>query len=249
MSNSYQEDKKARIEAMKTIKVKQSQTVPTKTQEKLAYTPQTPKEKWENYWYHYKYHTIVSAFLIITVVTITVSILAKKKPDISMLIVSENNFKGSEKIVSDGLEKILVDYNNDGEILSEIIPIQIEGENTTGISAQELQINHSKMIAIMTKGDNFLYLVDDTSYKQLTEMGVVFKDLSGLSTSKRVNKDKYDLTDSNFCKELKLDNVFDNMYLCLADFDRYDKKFKNKKKNINQFNYEKDLFIKITELD
>lgn len=248
MSNSYQEDKKARIEAMKAKKVKQAQTVPTKTQEELAYIPQTSKEKWENYWYHYKYHTIVSVLLIIAVVSIIVSISTKKKPDISMLIVSENNFKGSEKIISDGLDKILVDYNDDGKIISEIIPVQIEGENTTGISPQELQINHSKLIAMISKGDNFLYLIDETSYEQLTEMGVKFKDLSKLSTSKRVNKDKFDLTNSNFSKELKLDKVFDNMYLCLADFDSYDEKFKTKKKNINQFNYEKDLFVKIIEL-
>ncbi|MBP0989877.1 MAG: hypothetical protein J5874_01680, partial [Oscillospiraceae bacterium] len=49
--------------------------------------PKTFKEKWENYWYHYKFRTIVGIFVAVAAILLIKDIFFKPKYDIELTYV------------------------------------------------------------------------------------------------------------------------------------------------------------------
>ncbi len=80
----------------------------------------TFKQKWSNYWYHYKWHTFGVLFVIILIAGFVMTASFKKEPDLYMVymsnsIISEDN---QEKIKSGFVKDGAVgDVDKDGEVL------------------------------------------------------------------------------------------------------------------------------------
>lgn len=75
--------------------------------------------KWiENFWYHYKWHTIIALFFAVLLIVLIVQIAGREKYDISVI------YCGPEKLDGEDLEKISAafseimdeDYNGDGKM-------------------------------------------------------------------------------------------------------------------------------------
>ncbi|MBQ7386994.1 MAG: hypothetical protein IJW03_02390 [Clostridia bacterium] len=86
--------------------------------------PMSPKEKIENFWYHYKWHTIVGAVVVITLCIVVLQMC--KKPDYDAYIMYAGDYKISN-MSEDGdlphyqrvlasLKKVVDDENGDGKI-------------------------------------------------------------------------------------------------------------------------------------
>ena len=54
-------------------------------QDQYLETPKTLKQRWENFWYHYKWHSIVALFLVAVILICTLQTCARKDPDFVML--------------------------------------------------------------------------------------------------------------------------------------------------------------------
>ena len=79
-------------------------------------------------------------------------------------------------------------------------------------------------------GEDYLFMVNDFGYDSLKNMSATFVDLSQYSDSSNVTGDKYLLNGTNLMKELGLDGLKDNMYLCFLDISAYQDKVKNNEK-------------------
>ncbi len=75
--------------------------------------------KWiENFWYHYKWHTIITLFFAVLLVVLIVQIVGREEYDISAIYSGPVQLDGGdlEKISSAFAEIIDEDYNGDGKI-------------------------------------------------------------------------------------------------------------------------------------
>ena len=51
--------------------------------------PKTPKGKWDNYWYHYKWHTLGAIAVVVVLAVLIVQMVTKNEPDYTLNIVTE----------------------------------------------------------------------------------------------------------------------------------------------------------------
>ena len=99
-------------------------------------TQMTFVQKLENYWYHYKWHTLFGIFMLIIFSVCITQCAGKTEPDAMVLYAGrlKNMITPSEDYREPSFESIMrEDYNGDGEKIAEvfqlIIPIaQIDGE-------------------------------------------------------------------------------------------------------------------------
>ncbi len=79
----------------------------------------TFKQKWANYWYHYKWHTFGAIFALVLVVGFIISSSLKKEPDLCVVYMSNSLISeaNQEKIKSGFVKDGAVgDVDKDGEI-------------------------------------------------------------------------------------------------------------------------------------
>lgn len=87
-------------------------------------TVMSPKEKLENFWYHYKWHTIVCAVVIVIAVIVLSQLLTKPKYDAHILYAGDTKILNTsidgdlphyQRLLS-SLKKVVGDENDDGSI-------------------------------------------------------------------------------------------------------------------------------------
>lgn len=90
-------------------------------------TIRTPFTEWlANYWYHYKWPTIISFFVAITVIICLVQCSNVQKNDSLVLYAGNYDMTyGEVQGVKDALEEVVGDYNEDGEREVELVNLFI----------------------------------------------------------------------------------------------------------------------------
>jgi len=250
MSLESQRDKQAKIDKVKSIQVKKSENSDEQVYEKVEpILPKTFIERLANYWYHYKIHTIAGMFLLIILVAFILNIFTTDKFDIRLIIVSEKTFSGSNSFVQEALIGYLPDYDGNGESKIAVTNILLDISGKSDVDPRALEADRAKLLATTSDNQSFLYLLDANSYKELVDIGVVFKDLSEVASNSHILKDKYELKGSKINAKIGLNNMVDDMYLCLVDFDKFDEKAKNKIKVKNEYENQKAFLQKLIELD
>lgn len=77
-------------------------------------------KKAENFWYHYKWHTIVAIFVVIVVTVCTVQLFSRTEYDVYILYAGGESFgKSSEnneyELINDALRIVTEDFDKNGE--------------------------------------------------------------------------------------------------------------------------------------
>ena len=139
----------------------------------------TVKQKLENYWYHYKWHTIVALFLIFAITISVLQFCSKTEYDAYLMYAGPYDATVSEtRDIVSSLESVSDDYNGDGEInigflnLFMMTSKQIEERNAvgdgytvntklvsdnTGVFHQEIQTGEVVIFLLDPSWFDFLY--------------------------------------------------------------------------------------------
>ena len=166
--------------------------------------------KWfENFWYHYKWHTIITLFVVIVVTICTLQICRREKYDVHILYAgSENVLSGSsETFDSDfqtlhkSINEAVEDFDGNGKISStlealymlsdaERLAIEAEledkkanGEGSYELNYTQLSENNATFRDRITYSDVYVFLISEPLYKtyQTTaEDTPMFASLKGL---------------------------------------------------------------------
>lgn len=107
--------------------------------------PKGFKQKWENYWYHHKFETLVALFLVASVLVLGIDFVRKKDPDMVIAYVSEAYGDAMQfRYVEDSFEHIVGDINGDGleKINYRFMVIRKTFMDSYGLS-QEQNFNYS----------------------------------------------------------------------------------------------------------
>ena len=83
----------------------------------------TFKEKAENYWYHYKWHTLVGIFFLVVAIMIVSSVLDKEEPDVLMYYGGPAYFSdGAIGSIEEAFQQVMTeDANGDGKKMAQLI--------------------------------------------------------------------------------------------------------------------------------
>lgn len=123
--------------------------------------PKTAKGKWENFWYHYKWTTIIVAFVVIVASVMFYQILSKDDPDYVIVLGTQNSVSDEQTHrLADELEKYGRDIDGDGKVEVQIEPISLSG------NTQYSMVGKQKLLAHFSAGDVMFYIFDKQSYDE-----------------------------------------------------------------------------------
>ncbi len=142
-------------------------------------------EKLSNFWYHYKWHTIVVAFVLVVAIVLTAQFCTREKYDIYILYAGDRAISNSS---SDGdvpervkflnsFGSIISDFDGDGRVNvgfkslyapdeEELARLEAEGKDT----ADNLRYNDSKTLDSLIAGsDYYLLFLDYAVFERLAQ--------------------------------------------------------------------------------
>jgi len=207
--------------------------------------PKTRKEKFDNFWYHYKLVVFAVLFVVVIVLVWLINLLNKPVYDATFLIISEKSFSGSESLIQSPLKSFAKDVNGDGEIKIDVQSFQLAVKADSEMTPQMQEMTYAKVIGRISDRKDFVFMLDEDGYEDLKSIGFEFEDISSFTGSDTPQGDKYYLKGTKLSEKMELYGVVNNMFLCFVDFDSYSDSLKNseemQKQHQNQWNYFKAL--------
>lgn len=140
--------------------------------------PETPKGKWENFWYHYKWVTLGTLFAVIVATIMIVQAATKPRYDYTICIALPQEL--SSQMV-ERLEKEFAavgkDQNGDGEVKVSVQIVNISNK----LSADQQTANSASLSAKLMTRDVYLFAFGVEYYEQtlspMVQDGSFFKEL------------------------------------------------------------------------
>ncbi len=127
--------------------------------------PRTPKAKWENFWYHYKWAFLGTIFGVLALAVIIVQMATVNRADYHLILVTEYALLDTQL---DPLEQTLAQYgrdlDGDGEVEVQILHrfMGQEGSTERANNTQALQAN-------LIAGDVMLFIWEPAYYEDFMQ--------------------------------------------------------------------------------
>ncbi len=126
--------------------------------------PKTPRGKLENYWYHYKWHTVAVAAIVVILSVIIGQIVTRDDPDYNLTLVTKSFVTDTAKLkLESELAGFGRDIDGDGKVEVRIDAIILSDDAQMGYA------NKQKLIAQLAAGDTMFYIFDKPSYEENIE--------------------------------------------------------------------------------
>lgn len=134
----------------------------------------------DNFWYHYKWHSLIAAFLIFTVTVCTVQMCRKESYDMHILYAGGHSFQRNSE---DGdypeytkakttLKSFISDYDGNGEVDFSLRDLFIPNEeDMKGMSESQFQLAYNDreiMKSLMLSSDYYLCFFSAEAYDSFT---------------------------------------------------------------------------------
>lgn len=225
-------------------------------EKKVEVKPITFGEKWSNYWYHYKIHTIAAVLGVLLVAFFVRDMVTKEKYDISIMAIT-NTANYVMEYPDEALESwssCIEDINHDGkqnvsietviidQDQAEVYGLDEGGETKTTNVEDPNQVMAYTVRYQASLGEvmHNVYLLDQENYDTLVENEVKFVDLSQYSASANVDGDKYYVKDNPLFADF---SNKDELILVVRDV-AYSSK-SDKEKYVQQFEDDLEVVKKI----
>ena len=222
--------------------------------------------KWlDNFWYHYKWVTLVTAFFTVTLLIIIIQMITKTNPDSNILyggpaVLTANQTKEIENAFNALLPE---DFNGDGEKITSLQAITLmtkeqiakaeaeaaENSSVFVYNPQSLENNKTSFSTQLFSGEYVICLIDPEQYKNAYKAGG-FAPLSELFGENNIPEYAYDdcallLSETNFSKFFTAMSVFpDDTLICVRKLSSVSA-IKGKSKAEREYNNQLRLFYSI----
>ena len=222
--------------------------------------------KWlDNFWYHYKWVTLVTAFFTVTLSIIIIQMITKTNPDSNILyggpaVLTANQTKEIENAFNALLPE---DFNGDGEKITSLQAITLmtkeqiakaeaeaaENSSVFVYNPQSLENNKTSFSTQLFSGEYVICLIDPEQYKNAYKAGG-FAPLSELFGENNIPDYAYDdcallLSETNFSKFFTAMSVFpDDTLICVRKMSSVSA-IKGKSKAEREYNNQLRLFYSI----
>ena len=185
--------------------------------------PKTFKEKWKNYWYHYKLTTWVSVVCAIFCAWLIKDIFFGTKYDLNVVSATKYAFSAVNEDIPGDLVKYLSDYNGDGKVNALYDEMTLDYAEDTNLDPQTNAVNMQKFMAVLASGQELVFIMDQGVYDSLmssenTDDSIdVFVNLEELypDQSDIVKGDKLILNGTRLGKRMGMNRVDEDIFLCV----------------------------------
>lgn len=126
--------------------------------------PKTPRERFQNFWFYYKWWVLaIAAFAVLVGVTLWQT-LTTPQPDVQVVLVTKDVLdEEAVKGLASSLTSFADDLNGDGRVLVDVENLalaQYVGGTTYGMA----ETNTQKLMAYFVSADAMFYIFDDPCY-------------------------------------------------------------------------------------
>lgn len=217
--------------------------------------------KWlDNYWYHYKWVTIVCLFVALLVVITTVQLVNKEEKDIGIVYLGPSAISGEQASeIEFAFEQIMSsDYNGDGTKSAQLTffnyytdeqyeeKVEQAKKDETFFSYDLSTRNETlrQLNTLMSTGETVICLLDESVYQTLVEQDAFVSLQSVLGYSPEFALDEFSVRigDTDFGKYYTAFDCIDpDTRLCICDYPQ-NTYFMNKKAIEKTYSYNKRAF-------
>lgn len=157
--------------------------------------PQTPKAKLQNFWYHYKWHSIVAVIVVIAILICSLQLCGRKKYDAYILYAGSRTIgrtasDGDAEIVTmnSSLNRIAEDFDGNGKILVNFTNYYFltpeEAANTPDLNDALLASDQKALSSVLEHSEYYLMFISVGVYEQYHKVGdeELFIDLTSFAS-------------------------------------------------------------------
>lgn len=168
-----EEQRRARQEFLELKKMQSGEMKAPPKPSEVAIVPKTPKEKWDNFWFQYKWYVVAIVATVAVLAVLIAQCATKTEYDLKAVYFTYTTALDAQtEGIADNLKKYAEDTNGDGEINVQVVNVSFS--NTTGDSQYRYTML-SKLQAMLAGDENaMLYITDSETYEyinSLTESG------------------------------------------------------------------------------
>ena len=182
--------------------------------------PKTFKEKWNNYWYHYKGATWGTVIVVVLISWMIKDIFFGPEYDLTVTSATKYALSALNSELTEDLTAYAEDYNGDGKTditFDEImVSFSADDENT---DMQTNAINMQKLMAVFAGGEDLLFIMDQDAYDYICgdEEGI-FVDLSEVFPNiDIIEGDKLILNETSLGQKTYMNVLDEDIFLCVRD--------------------------------
>ena len=177
--------------------------------------------KMSNFWYFYKWQTIVGVILVIGIIVSLLQLADNTTPDAAIMYVGPSYLTVTDKqTIGESAQTYMIDYNGDGEKLLTLLDINVvtaSGE----LAAYAYQMNAEAQKRFTTEvvaGDSLIYILEKSFYDILVEQNRLAK-LSDVLDADMIpeGSDEYgaQVKDLPFFTQEGFSSFPDDAYVCI----------------------------------
>ncbi len=168
-----EEQKKARQEFLELKKMQHGEMKAPPKPSEIAIVPKTPKEKWDNFWFQYKWYVVAITAITIVISILTVQCATRTRYDIEVVFFSYTAVLDDQtEKIADYIEKYTNDLNGDGEV--NVLVLNCSFTDSSSNSQYKYTVLTKLQATIAGDQNAILYITDDAAYdylKQLSDDG------------------------------------------------------------------------------
>lgn len=182
--------------------------------------PKFGTQKWfENYWYHYKWHTIAGLFILFMAVTLIRDMVTREKYDAEMMMTGQAyvDYTVSERM-SLLLSQYAEDYDKNGEINVGIFANTFPAD---AAQAEMMMAAQTKLMAELSDGRSMVMILDDYTYSLIDDGNEdgFFVDISVYSDKAYDGGTKLRLADTPLGSDPGIEPIAESYFLVLRSPD------------------------------
>ncbi len=149
-------------------------------------------EKWENYWYHYKWHTLLGIFIAFCLIFTVADFVTRNSNDFKMTYIGDYmDYEGLSAAMTEHYGEVIGDINNDGKI-----KIAINNIYTSENIAHDSDLNMWQRVDLdIVNGQSYIYIVDEHLLEAFIARGA-----NGVIKTKSGYEPYIEITDNEFFK-------------------------------------------------
>lgn len=164
-----EEQRRARQEFLELKKMQSGEMEAPPKPSEVAIVPKTPKEKWDNFWFQYKWYVVAITAVTVVLAVLITQCATRTKYDMEVVYFTyiaalDEQTNAVAKYIAEYAE----DVNGDGEINIQVVNCSFNGKSG------DTQYRYTMMTKLqaMIAGDQnaMLFITDEDSYKYLADL-------------------------------------------------------------------------------
>ena len=164
ISETLSQQKKSRQDFLELKKMQNGDMAPEPKPSEVAVLPKTFKEKLQNYWFHFKWHTIGIVFTLIVLIVMITQCAGRTNWDMQVIYFTYTPAIDSQtNMIGDYLESISKDINGDGEVNISVVNCSVPDGNHNSQYNRTILMKLQAMIT--AEPTAMLYITDSESVK------------------------------------------------------------------------------------